>query len=331
MKSGPVLFTVGADNIDSFGALIRAMRRTLVGYWRDAEGYQKFGYLVAAVLIASGVFHTGVFLIDNRPWTGPLSWRKAISFGFSFGITTLCLTWVMSFLPRRRSLNWLLMGALGIAVLAEVSLVTMQAWRGVPSHFNFATPFDAAVFFWMGATIGVVGIVVIVITLWSLFSLRAPRSMAWAIRSGLILLLAGQAVGGLMIASGNAKVLDRATGEFLAERVAGASIMSPQGQLKVPHAVSIHGLQVLPLLAWLLMFTRYDEARRTRITQLGVLGYLGLGAVSAAQAFGGSALADLTPGTALVLSGSVLALVAAYAWALLALLQTMARGQRAGV
>ncbi len=107
--------------------------------------------------------------------------------------------------------------------------------------------------------------------------------------------------------------------------------MSPQGQLKVPHAVSIHSLQVLPLLAWLLMFTRYDEARRTRITQLGVLGYLGLAAVSVAQAFGGSALADLPPGTAIVLSGGVLALVAAYAWALLALRQTMARGQRAGV
>ncbi len=75
MKSERFLFTLGADNIDSFGALIRAMRRTLVGYWRDAEGYQKFGYLVAAVLIASGVLHSGVFLIDNRPWTGPLSWR----------------------------------------------------------------------------------------------------------------------------------------------------------------------------------------------------------------------------------------------------------------
>ena len=135
-----------------------------------------------------------------------------------------------------------------------------------------------------------------------------------------------------MIRSGNDKVLDRATGEFLVERVAGASIMSPQGQLKVPHAVStLHSLQVLPLLAWLLMFTRYDEARRTRITQLGVLGYLGLAAVSVAQAFGGSALADLPPGTAIVLSGGVLALVAAYAWALLALRQTMARGQRAGV
>ena len=59
-------------------------------------------------------------------------------------------------------------------------------------------------------------------------------------------------------------------------------------------------------------------------------GYLGLAAVSVAQAFGGSALADLTPGTAIVLGGGVLALVAAYAWALLALRQTMARGQRAG-
>ena len=88
--------------VDNFGDLARIMLSTLRGYWTEAESYQKFAYVIAGLLIASGVFHTGVFLAEGGSWEGPVSWRKAITFGFSFGITTLSLAWVMNFVPFRK-------------------------------------------------------------------------------------------------------------------------------------------------------------------------------------------------------------------------------------
>jgi hypothetical protein len=45
------------------------------------------------------------------------------------------------------------------------------------------------------------------------------------------------------------------------------------GFLKPVHAVSLHGILVLPALAWLLGRTGWDEARRTRVVALAVAGY----------------------------------------------------------
>ncbi|MGL5827407.1 MAG: hypothetical protein ACRCYU_21755 [Nocardioides sp.] len=38
-------------------------------------------YVISAALIVSGIFHLGVALVSDRPWAGPLSWRKPTTFG----------------------------------------------------------------------------------------------------------------------------------------------------------------------------------------------------------------------------------------------------------
>jgi hypothetical protein len=45
------------------------------------------------------------------------------------------------------------------------------------------------------------------------------------------------------------------------------------GFLKPLHGVSLHGVLVLPALAWMLSFTDWDEARRTRVVAFSVAGY----------------------------------------------------------
>ncbi len=52
---------------------------------------RRFLYLVGALLVSSGLFHLGVFLVDGGPWAGPLSWRKPVTFGISFGLTALAV------------------------------------------------------------------------------------------------------------------------------------------------------------------------------------------------------------------------------------------------
>src|SRR5918993_4166544 len=138
------------DHSNQTRSLAAAMGTSLRRYWDERTSYQSFLYAAGVLLLASGLVHSVVFLLDGGGWDGPLSWRKPILFGFSFGITVLSLGWVLSFLPRRRRLGWLLAGPLGVASVAEVLLITMQRWRGVPSHFNEATAFDAAVFNAMG-------------------------------------------------------------------------------------------------------------------------------------------------------------------------------------
>ena len=52
---------------DLFHDLVR------IGRFVPATGYQRFGYVCAALLTLSGVFHGLVYLVDGGGWEGPLS------------------------------------------------------------------------------------------------------------------------------------------------------------------------------------------------------------------------------------------------------------------
>ena len=190
-----VIFPAGG--FKNAGTLIRAMVATLRSYWSQAEGYQKFLYFTGGLLLVSAVFHTGVLIVTGGSLAGDVSWRKPILFGEAFGLNALSLAWVMTFLPKRRVRGWLLLGTAGLAFLGETFLIDMQQWRGVPSHFNSSTSFDAAVFSTMGVLIGFSGVVIAVVTLWTFLSLQAPRSLTWAIRAGMVLLVVAQFFGNL--------------------------------------------------------------------------------------------------------------------------------------
>jgi hypothetical protein len=268
-----------------------------VGRFTPVAPYQRFGYMCAALLVLSGLLHIAVYLADGGPWQGPLSWRKPIVFGLSFGITLATFSWLMGFLRPRRSVGWILLGALGVASVGEVVLISMQKWRGVASHFNEQTGFDASVFSMMGLLVSVVGLMVAVMTVWSFFRIDAPASLAWAIRFGLLLLLASQAVGAQMIAEGG-------------------NTFGAAGALKVPHAVTLHAVQVLPALALVLLLSSLTERRRLRIVGIGAAGYGLLIASTMVQTYGGRGPLDFSLvttalaacGVGLLIASAVLAL-----------------------
>jgi len=91
------------------------------------------------------------------------------------------------------------------------------------------------------------------------------------------------------------------------------------GAMKIPHALALHGAQVLPVLAWLLLFTNWNEIQRTGTVTVGAAGYAGLVVVSASQTFSGRAPFDLDLPTALVLGICAVFLVGAYAAAVIGL------------
>ncbi|MFE3452560.1 hypothetical protein ACFXJ8_26920 [Nonomuraea sp. NPDC059194] len=268
------------------------------------SGYQRLGYGVAMLLLASSAFHLVVYAVDGGGWGGPVSWRKPILFGFSFGVTLLSLVWIAgrSGLGERQE-RWLV-GTLTVASLVETALIDLQRWRGVPSHLNFGTPVDAAVSAALAA-VAIVGliptIIAIAVLAWRRFD--GSPSMRLAVWAGLAVLLLSLVAGGALIANG------RAIG--LPPQATDLSIFGAAGQLKVPHAVTLHAVQALPLLAAVLMLTGWSEAARVRLVAVAAAGYGGVVLVSVLQAAQGLAPADLTVLSGVLLVASVTALAGA--------------------
>ena len=169
-------------------------------------------------------------LIDDLAREGPISWRKPILFGFSFGITLSTLAWVVTFLNLRKVTGWIALGVLSLAGLGEVGLITMQKWRDVESHFNESTAFDGSVFGMMGFLVSLIALVIVFVAVRAFIKLDAPPSLAWAIRLGLLLLLISQGVGVSMI-------------------IQGGNTFGTAGPIKAPHAVTLHAAQVPPAQA----------------------------------------------------------------------------------
>jgi hypothetical protein len=246
--------------------------------WSEGRKVERTAYVVGAALFVSGLVHVGVLVVTGRTWTGPISLRKAATFGLSFGLTLATVAWATSFLSMRNTLRTILLSVFTVACVVETVLVSLQAWRGVPSHFNFETPFDNIVAMTLAA-----GGAVIIITALGFASATVvgtgamSPSMRLAVRSGFLILLVALGVGAAMIARG---VVEARGGQAeLAYTTA--------GELKPVHAVAMHAILVLPGLAWLLRFAGWNERVRLWLVGSGAGAYLVLTAVVAIESFAG--------------------------------------------
>jgi hypothetical protein len=303
-------------------SLAGVMADSLRGYLADAEPYQRFLYRVAAVFAASAVLHAVVFIADDRPWDALGSWRQPLLFSLAFFLVLPSLAWVMTFLSARRWLGWAVSGTLGLAALWAVLLIGLQAWRGERAFFpEEGRAFDQAVWIGMQVGVGLIVLAIVVEAVWALMSLDAPPTFRWAVGAGLLVVIAGLAMGGVMVAEG---VSQEAGGEPVDSPV----VFGEAGLVVVPHLLALHGLLVLSVLAWLLAFTAVPERRRVRVVQVASVGYVALIAVSLAQALGGRAPLDLT-GFVAVLFWVSLALCIGVFVATLAWLRPSVRAQAA--
>jgi hypothetical protein len=275
---------------------------------RDAaprHRYQRAMYGVAAVMIASGLAHVAVWAVDGGAWEGAVSWRKPILFGVSFGLFALSVGWVHGVLPRSRGWGWTTTALIGGGGLAEVALITVQQWRGVASHFNLLTPVDALLFSLMGVTIAVFGAGTVLLTVWAALRLRRPAPTVLAVLVGLGLVLVASALGGDLITRGIAYVDAH-------ESVPPAVVIGVAGSGKLAHAVALHGIQVLGVLALLLGRSGLPAATRTRTMVSAAVGYVALTGLVVAEAYAGRSMLDLTPTTVGGLALATLAVVLPY-------------------
>ncbi|MGW5255922.1 hypothetical protein ACWERW_23425 [Streptomyces sp. NPDC004012] len=239
--------------VDGTGAVCRAARPV-----------ERLCLATGAALVLSGLVHLLVFAVDGGPWDGPVSWRKPFTFGLSFGLTLIVVTWVTSYVRIGARSRTVLLVVFAVDCVVEVAGITLQAWRHVPSHLNTTTPFDTAVA--MMLAVGG-GVLVVVLSVFAAAAFRhrpdGPAGMPLALRSGFAILMVGLLSGAVMIARG--VVLSR-TGHQQAAYHSTAP-------LKPLHGVSLHAVLVLPALTWLLSRTAWSGTAKRRVLRAAVGAY----------------------------------------------------------
>jgi hypothetical protein len=273
-------------------------------------------YHLGMLLLLGGLVHIVVWWILGGPWAGPVAWRKPILFGISGGVTCLSIDWVFGRFVRPWGWDRYLARAFAVAMTVEVGLITLQVWRGVPSHFNDGTPFDAAVGHIMFFCIVLVTVLVGLLTIRSGGPLRSEPAMALALRAGLFYLLLACAAGFL---------ITRVGGQLL---LAGRSpdTYGKAGVLKFPHGMPLHAIQMLPALAWLTAAAGWTVVGRLRAVGIAVVGQAILTVYSFVQTFHGRGRGELTPESGTLLAVGMLAVGAPFALAVTGTLRRRLRG-----
>ncbi|MDX2940772.1 MULTISPECIES: hypothetical protein [Streptomyces] len=263
---------------------------------RPRGRYQRLLWWCGTALLLSGAVHGLVAVVDGAPWWGPVSWRKPVAFGVSFGLLVWSVVWIMRQLPAR----WWVRVPAGLIVavgVCEVGLITAQRWRGVASHFNQATDTDAAIWSMIGTLILplILGLAWLFVV--ALIRFDGSGASRVAVLAGLAAVLVAGYIGGDMAAIGEAAFDE--TGHVPREILFGAA-----GSAKLAHATGLHGVQLLAVLAILSESGRPRPRRAASVLAVAALGYAAvLGAVTA-TAYAGRAPYDPTlPYGVLLLAG----------------------------
>ncbi|MEU0763093.1 hypothetical protein ABZ351_25785 [Streptomyces microflavus] len=267
-------------------------------------------------------------VVDDRVLVGAPIWAKPFKFTVSLAAYGLTLAWMLTHLTRGRRIGWWAGNVVALTSLVEMTVITVQVVRGKRSHFNAATPLDTALFSVMGITIIVLWAATLAIGILLLRASIADRAAAWAIRGGVLIALVGAGLGFLMTlpsaeqqAAGN---LD--TAEVIGAHSVGVPDGGPAmpltgwsttgGDLRAPHFVGMHALQLIPLflIALVLLAPRLARLRdagvRLRLVRVATAGYAGLVALTTWQALRGQSLIHPDAAT-LMAAGVLLAAVAA--------------------
>lgn len=273
--------------------------------WQRLWGNGRLLTLSAFIYLALFIGTIIASLLDARILMGAPVWIKPMKFAISSFLYTATLAWMMSYITGRSRLIKFLAGSIAVTLLVEIGLIFMQAARGIQSHFNYSTPFDAAVFNAMGSLIMIVWVLSLIAAVLLLRQRMANTAFAWGLRLGLLISLIGASLGFTMV---------RPTPEQLASMEAGnpATFIGAHsigvedggeglpftgwstegGDLRVSHFIGLHALQVMPLAAMFInrWFGRLNEWRRGTLMWITALGYLGLVALVFWQAMRGQPL-----------------------------------------
>jgi len=276
--------------------------------------------LAAAMAAVAAVAFVGL-LVDDRTITGIPLWAKPFKFATSIAIYALTFGWLIGQLRRGRRVAWWAGTVAAVFLAVEMVVIVGQALRMTTSHFNNTTPMDSSLYDLMAGSIAAVWVATLVISL-LLFANPGPdRARNIAIRAGAMISLIGMALGFLMTIPSAAQI-EADTGIVGAHTVGlddggpGLPLLgwsTVGGDLRIPHFVGMHALQLLPLLLIVLelLSRRFgvlaDAAVRARLMWIAAAGYAAVVALVTWQALRGQSIVQPDAPTMLALAAIVLA------------------------
>jgi hypothetical protein len=295
---------------------------------RQGNGWIRVLWTTGAVLLVAMVFHLVAMVVRGDPVGGPTSLRKPADFAESTGLLCWSIALILPIVRTGRWARAIIAGSTLLFAVGETTVMAIQAWRRVPSHYNFSTPFNALLVRIGGAGLAAVFVIGVVTLIGCV--VRAPNLSAGVrlgVLAGAAVLLVG-CVDGLIMISNNSGVFTGSFGSGFRDRTTaylgpGPATIGPEyllirpatagGDLVLPHAIGIHGLLLLAVPAVLLGRTRLEPERQLRIVGVLAAGYLtGLG-VLLVHAFRQRPLDALGPVPIAVLAAAGLAIAVGYA------------------
>jgi hypothetical protein len=195
-------------------------------------------------------------------------------------------------------------------MVLELGIIDSQAWRGTTSHFNYGTPLDGVLFGIMGAAIVLqtVTSVAVAVALWR--QPFADRALGWALRLGMTITIIGAFTGALMTRPTAAQLAAAHAGQtmpIIGSHTVGApdggqgiplvGWSAQHGDLRVPHFVGLHALQVLLLLAIPIRRSRLSGEARERLILTAAASYFALFAILLIQALSGKSVLSVDAST----------------------------------
>jgi len=222
--------------------------------------HQPLNWLSAASL--GGIVVAGVFYaIDPRELLGVSLWEKPLKFLISTVVYAATFSWFYSLVTLRKRLVWWLGTLIAAMLLIELVIIIGLASVGLTSHFNVANGFQIAMWSIMATGISLLWFLSFAVGAFLWNSHTVPTVLRNGIRWGLAIGLAGMGLAFTMT-SPNPEQLRNFDGIAGAHTV-GATDGGPGlpflgwstigGDLRIAHFLGLHGLQVFPLLATVVM------------------------------------------------------------------------------
>jgi hypothetical protein len=234
---------------------------------------QKESPILYAIVVLHAVFALiciGGILTDERTLGGISVWIKPLKFWISGGIYILTLGFFITKYPYSLKKKNILRNIVSWTLLLETAIIFYQAVRGVRSHYNQDSMFDGMLFAAMGILIGINVLIMILLAFDAArLKLKVAKPIQVAILIGWIVVIVGSWVGGQMIGqlAHNVGVADGGEGLPI------LNWSTVGGDLRVAHFVGLHGIQIIPLFAWILV-KKWNATTRKKVIAVIIFGLL---------------------------------------------------------
>lgn len=245
----------------------------IVAAWRENRPLTLFGVFMLITLVAC-LFGLAT---DPRVITGAPAWMKPTKFAISTALYAFTLLYLLRFVQGRPRLVTTISVLTALCLLIEIIIVAVQMLRGTTSHFNVATPLDTLLWNIMGVFIVPVWLMSI-LTTYLLIRQRGLRpAFAASLRWGALLAAVGMGIGFLMTSPKPAQMTALKAGRTMAQvgSIGGHTVGAvdgsgepglpvvgwsrSHGDLRVPHFVGLHALQLLPLFGMFLLWQQKQQ------------------------------------------------------------------------